>query len=320
MIPAITEMIQTATGVPPNLQEKFFASTLIIVLIWLLQRMAHAILNNRVKDVKLLYHWRKIVSYVIAILGIIVVGRIWFAGVAALATFFGLLSAGIAIALKDPLVNLAGWAFILWQRPFRVGDRVEVGLHKGDVIDQSIFTFSLMEIGNWVDAEQSTGRVVLVPNGKVFSETVANYYIGFHYTWLEVPVLLTFESDWKKGKKILADIANKKTVHLSKIAEKRLKEASRKRMIFYNKLTPVVYTEVRDSGVLLTIRCLSEPRRDRANYETIWEAILKAFAECDDIDFAYPSQRLYFNPIEGKPSSRASLSKEFLESRPIEGQ
>ena len=78
-------------------------------------------------------------------------------------------------------------------------------------------------------------------------------------------------------------------------------------MIFYNKLTPVVYTEVRDSGVLLTIRCLCEPRRERVTQEMIWEAILQAFAEHDDIDFAYPSQRVYFNALEGKPGARVSL-------------
>ena len=59
--------------------------------------------------------------------------------------------------------------------------------------------FSLMEIGNWVDAEQSTGRVIHVPNGKIFSEPLANYTDGFQYIWNEIPVLVTFESDWKKS-------------------------------------------------------------------------------------------------------------------------
>ena len=37
----------------------------------------------------------------------------------------GLLSAGVALALRDPLVNLAGWVFILSRHPFQVGDRIE---------------------------------------------------------------------------------------------------------------------------------------------------------------------------------------------------
>jgi small-conductance mechanosensitive channel len=42
-----------------------------------------------------------------------------------------------------------------------------------------------MEIGGWVDAEQSTGRLVHVPNGMVFTTEVANYTEGFGYIWDE---------------------------------------------------------------------------------------------------------------------------------------
>jgi small-conductance mechanosensitive channel len=69
----------------------------------------------------------------------------------------------------------------------------------------------------------------------------------------------------------------------------------------------VVYTSVADSGVLLTIRYLCDPRKRRSTAEEIWEDILERFGECDDIDFAYPTQRFYNNPIEGKPDARAPL-------------
>jgi small-conductance mechanosensitive channel len=75
-------------------------------------------------------------------------------------------------------------------------------------------------------------------------------------------------------------------------------------MIFYSTLTPSVYTHVKDSGVLLTIRYLCEPRRRRDSQQAIWEDILKKFAECDDIDFAYPTQRFYNNSVEGKTGTR----------------
>ena len=61
-----------------------------------------------------------------------------------------------------------------------------------------------MEIGNWVDADQNTGRIVHIPNGKIFTETLANYGKGFEYIFNEIPVLITFESDWKKAKKNLS--------------------------------------------------------------------------------------------------------------------
>ncbi len=78
----------------------------------------------------------------------------------------------------------------------------------------------------------------------------------------------------------------------------KLREAAKKFMIFYNKLTPMVYTTVKDSGVLLTIRYLCDPRKRRGSEQEIWENILDAFAAHDTIDFAYPTQRFYNRTIE----------------------
>jgi small-conductance mechanosensitive channel len=235
---------------------------------------------------------------------ILVVGRIWFVGFESLTTYFGLLSAGLAIAMQTPLVNLAGWGFILWRRPFNVGDRVEIAGTRGDVIDQRLFMFSLMEVGNWVNADQSTGRVIHVPNGKIFTEALANYSQGFHHIWHEVPVLITFESDWRKAKRILEEIAGHHGARLSAGAEKKVREAAKKFMIFYSTLTPAVYTTVKDCGVLLTVRSLCDPRQRRNTEQAIWEDILDAFAKESDIDFAYPTQRFYANDREGKPGTR----------------
>ena len=77
-----------------------------------------------------------------------------------------------------------------------------------DVIDQRLFRFTLLEIGNWVEADQSTGRVIHVPNSWVFTEDIANYTAGFSYIWNELPVLVTFESDWRRAKRLLQSIAD----------------------------------------------------------------------------------------------------------------
>jgi len=289
-----------------GLESKLFYSVLAFMLFWLVRRLALSILLHG-REVQAQYRIRKTVTYIVYPLAFLVIGRIWFAGFQALSTYLGLLSAGLAIAMQVPLVNLAGWAFILWRKPFAVGDRVQIGEHRGDVIDQRIFMFSLMEIGNWVDADQSTGRVIHVPNGKVFNEVLANYSQGFHYIWNEIGVLVTFESDWRKAKQLLLDISQRHGEHLGVNAQQHLREAAKKFMIFYTKLTPTVYTSVKDSGVMLTLRYLCDPRQRRGSEQAVWEEILDAFAACDDIDFAYPTQRFYQNPTEGKPGARAEL-------------
>lgn len=240
----------------------------------------------------------------IFIIASLLIGRIWLKEFQSVATFLGLASAGLAFALKDPLVNVAGWLFIVWRRPFEVGDRIQIGEHSGDVIDLRIFQFTLMEIGSWVDADQSTGRIIHVPNGRVFVEPQTNYTKGwFDYIWNEIPVLVTFESNWKKAKEILQQIAIAHSGHLIPSAELKLKKASREFIILTSKLDAAVYTSVKDSGVLLTMRHLCDPHHRRDSNQEIWEAILEEFAVHNDIDFAYPTQRFYNNCQEGKPGA-----------------
>ncbi|MFQ5651960.1 MAG: mechanosensitive ion channel family protein [bacterium] len=297
-------------GLSPAFQVKLFSTFITIILLWLVRRFVLKVIYKRNTDARLHYRWRKISVYIAFGLGVFLIGRLWFEGFQSISTYLGLLSAGLAIALQDLLVNLAGWAFIMARRPFNVGDRIQIGEKRGDVIDQRIFMFTLMEIGNWVDADQSTGRVIHIPNGKIFRDVLANYSRGFQYIWDEVPVLVTFESNWKQAKKILMRIGNKHAEHLSKSAEQKVKRAARKYMIFVAKLTPIVYTSVKDSGVMLTIRYLCEPRRRRTSQQAIWEDILDEFVKCDDIDFAYPTQRFYNNVREGKEGTKPSSNEQ----------
>jgi len=302
----VSDWLTESLGLSGPTLDQIAASLAAILILWAARRILLALVFRRVEDVRARYRWQKTSSYIFVPTGILIVGGVWYTGFSSVATFLGLVSAGIAIALKDLLVNLAGWAFILWRRPFEVGDRIQLGEHAGDVIDTRIFQFTLLEIGNWVDADQSTGRIIHVPNGKVLTDVLANFTKGFQYIWNELPVLVTFESDWQKAKELLEGIAEKHGAHLTKAAEERIREVSRRFMIFYSALTPIVYTSVADCGVLLTLRYLCEPRHRRGSDQAVWEDILVEFAKHDDIDFAYPTYRYYDNQQEGKPGARAT--------------
>ena len=157
-----------------------------------------------------------------------------------------------------------------------------------------------------MDADQSTGRIIHIPNGKVFTESQTNYDQGFSHIWNELGVLVTFESDWKKAKALLEEIVAKHCAHFTDAARKKLLDASKKFMIYYNTLDPIVYVAVKDSGVMLTMRYLCVPNKRRVTEDAIWKDVLLAFAKLDTIDFAYPTQRIYYNLTEGKEGARAS--------------
>lgn len=289
----IRNFFDITLGISEDTQYKLFVSLLIILFLWFIRVFILRMVWKQTKNIKIRYQWKRSFSLFIPLIGILFIGAIWMPAFEQFGAFLGLMAAGFAIALKDPLTNLAGWFFILFRKPFIVGDRVQIGEHAGDIIDIRLFQFTLLEIGNWVDADQSTGRIVHLPNGKVFQESQANYSTGFEYIWNEIPVNITFESDWKKSKIILQDIVNKHAEHLSTHAEKEIFEASKNYMIYYKHLTPIVYTTVKEFGVQLTIRYLCNPRKRRGSENDIWEDILVRLIAEKDIQFAYPTTRFY---------------------------
>ncbi len=273
--------------------DRIVTSVVLILFLWLIKTFVCFLMRRKITDAAKYYHWRTIVIYTYSLLAIVLIGRIWVAGIDSIAQLIGLLGAGLAIAMHDTIANLAGWAYILWFKPFKVGDRIEIGGIGGDVIDIRLFQFSMIEIGNWVDADHSTGRIVHVPNSKAFREPMANYEIGFEYIWHEIPVLVTFESNWEKAKQILADIAKVKAEPLSQGAEAQIKRAAMKYLIYFNRLSPIVYTSVKESGIMLSMRYIVKPRQRRTSNQDVWEAILREFAKHDDISLAYPTTRFY---------------------------
>lgn len=314
-VPSVMELGERWLHLDAGIQVAILESVLLILFIILGRAVAIRLVNTRVPDIRGQYRWRKTITYVAVILAVLLVGRVWFSGLRDIATFLGLATAGVAIALRDPIVNFGGWLFLIWRRPYVVGDRIQIGDDAGDVIDIRVFQTIILEIGNWVDADQSTGRLITLPNGLIFREPVANYTRGMQFIWNEIAVPLTFESDWRKAKRILTEIVEEAAREAVVEAEEQMQRASRQYMIFYSTLTPTVYTTVRENGVVLTLRYLCNPRRRRGSSQVIWEDILTRFADHDDITFAYFTVRAYNNAeaprgavLQGQPPYSPSSS------------
>ena len=221
----------------------------------------------------------------------VIIPQFWFEGIQSLGTFLGLFTAGLAIALKDVVANFAGWVYLLSQAPFKIGDRIQIESHQGDVIDIGIFKFTLLEIGNWVDQNQSTGRMIRIPNADVFNKPLANYSKGFNYIWYEIPVIVTYESDWKKTKKLLLNLINTYFNEYENKVTKELRKVKKDYPINYNYITPTIYTSSLDHGISLTIRYLVSTRNIRESSHELWESILDIVDKNKDIDLAYPTYR-----------------------------
>lgn len=276
------------------------ATFLAFLVYWGLRWAVSRVVERSSADERLRFLTRKTLHYLLALLLLLVVSRIWFEGMQDVATLLGLLFAGLALALRDWIASFVGWLYILWRHPFSLGDRIQVGAHAGDVIDIRMFQFAILEIGNWVHADQSTGRVVHIPNARVLTEPVANYSRGLRHIWNEIPFRLTFDSNWRRAKGMLQEIA-KRHCASEEVARRKLAEARHEWLIYYPHLHPTVYTSIDDSGILLTVRYLTDPRQRRSSAEALTEDVLDAFAGQDDLRFAFPTRRTFNADVEGHP-------------------
>ncbi|MBA4417720.1 MAG: mechanosensitive ion channel protein MscS [Syntrophus sp. (in: bacteria)] len=294
-----------------GLYDRFIDSVLAILffifLRWVLVRIFLQFSHDKQKE----FLWRKAATYCSVFFLVFLLSIIWLRGFHSVSTYFGLLSAGLAVALKDPLTNLAGWLFILVRKPFEAGDRVQIGNYAGDVIDIDIFQFTLMESSiSGVSKDMRTGRLIKISNSTVFTEPQVNFTKGwFEYIWNTIEVNITFESNWKKARTILEEIVNAEGEDTTRRAKVTMSAASEKYMVLNMPLEPVVLTGVYDNGVMLTAAYLCDPRVRRRSSSKVWEQLLERFSGEDDIVFAYPTQRSFSNVTEGKPAIRAETAR-----------
>ncbi len=267
---------------------------------WLIRRIGRLFLARAVEDRVSQYRWRKTFVYLTMTIASVFILAIWVDGLSQVGTFLGLVSAGVAIALKDILVDIAGWLILMTKPPFEVGDRIQIGPHSGDVVDTSLLNFHLLEIGNWVDSDQSTGRLIRIPNSKIITDPISNYTSEFPFLWHEVPVVFTFESDWRRAKELMLKMVTEASVETSQRAAEFLRRRPSRMLMQMGIVTATVYTSVLDHGVCLSMRFLTDPRQRRGFDQTLWEGVLDLVSNEPNIQLAYPTQRIVGFEREGR--------------------
>jgi small-conductance mechanosensitive channel/predicted nucleic acid-binding Zn-ribbon protein len=263
----------------------------LITLILLISHYLKKLPYRFTREGKNLYYFRKLISFASGlIIGLIVLLN-FIGDFGGLSAVIGLAGAGLAIALQDPIVSLVGWFLIIGKFGISVGDRVEINSVKGDVIDIGLLRIAVLEVGNWVSAEQATGRVVFFPNSFIFKNHYFNYSTGNSFIWDEIRITVTYESDWKKARQIIEGVALRITQPFVEEAKVHQERVARRFLINMGTLTPYVYVSIAESGVDLVLRYLTAIRKRRLTHDEICREILEAFNRESDLDLAYPTRR-----------------------------
>ncbi|OHB55571.1 MAG: hypothetical protein A2Y07_03305 [Planctomycetes bacterium GWF2_50_10] len=302
----LSSIIYQNLGISPVVQQRVFTSLVLLFALALLRILLLRIVTRRTGNSLILHDWRKAVNCGTGFIAAASMGYVWFADFESLSLFVGLTLAAVIISLKELVLNVAGWLTIIARKPFEVGHRIQIGATAGDVIELGLLEFSVMEISSWSGSDQTTGRVLHIPNSKIFSETLANFSKGLDFIWDEITFTVTFESNWAKAKEILKNIGRQNAQDTLKTAQAHDKDPSKQVTICFDNSRSEIFTAVKQSGIELSLRFVCQLREKRLVENDLWEDILTAFALCDDIEFAYPTQRLYNAPVESKAASNMS--------------
>jgi small-conductance mechanosensitive channel len=106
--------------------ERMIVTVVLILCLWLIKKFTLKLVRKKSENERTVYLWTKYSYYIFFFISLIIIIDLWFEGFTKVLTLFGLLAAGIAFALKEPVVNLFGWIYIFWRGPIKVGDRIEI--------------------------------------------------------------------------------------------------------------------------------------------------------------------------------------------------
>lgn len=246
----------------------------------------YGLVTNRVakkviKDRKTQYTFNKGFLIISVIAFFVLMLQIWVENTESLVISYGLIAAGIAIALQDVFRNFVGGIIITLTGVYKIGDRVEVDGSFGDIMDIGIMNTTMMEIRGWVDADQPTGRLVMLPNSVVITGRIFNYTKDHSFIWDEITVPLTYDSDWKAAIENFLKIIRAETGDTTAQAEKEVDRLGEKYYLPRKVTEPAVYVKLTDNWVQLGIRYVSESKNRRIISDILNRKILDDIAASD---------------------------------------
>ena len=278
-------------GVSPENGGKLLLTFAFIAVVLLLgkglQGVARLVLRNH-RNVRLLFWTRQGINLAVAVVLVVGVLSIWFDDPTRLATALGLVTAGLAFALQKVVTSIAGYFVILRGKTFNVGDRIRIGGVRGDVIALGFTQTTILEMGQppavqsdepamWVRSRQYTGRIVTVPNAKIFDEPVYNYTREFGFIWEEMHLPVPYAADRERAEQILLDAARRHAIPVERIEEEAVRELQRRYFVVQlSDFAPKVYYRLTDNWLELTVRFITRAHGVREVKDAMSREILDA--------------------------------------------
>jgi small-conductance mechanosensitive channel len=241
---------------------------------------------KKIEDKLTRYSLNKVVNILSALVAILIIIRIWVPDTQSLVVMYGVIGAGVAVSLQDEFRNFVGGIQIMTGTLYQVGDRIEIGNVTGDVMDVGIMYTTLMELRGWIDGDQPTGRLTMVPNAKVISTEIYNYTQDHSFLWDEIKIPVTYASNWKKAKDLILGIVQRETKAITAEAEAEIEKLGEKYYLPKRIVEPSIYITPTDNWIMFHVRYVTRMKERRAFRTRLSEMILETIQEHPDISIS----------------------------------
>lgn len=173
-----------------------------VVMILVVSSFIRRALNKSIKDTVNKYRARKAINLLGYVLIVGLVLLVYSDKLGNIGVALGVAGAGIAFALQEVIVSVAGWLSIMSTGSVSVGQRVMIGEVKGEIIDIGVLSSTIMEIGDWVDGDLYNGRIVSLSNSFVFHQNIHNYSAEYPFLWDEIKVPINTDADYELARQL----------------------------------------------------------------------------------------------------------------------
>lgn len=182
-----------------NLLLRLLSLSLILAIVWGVAEMWRRAIFRYVHDTRRRYQMLLLRRIALWLAIMLVIVFTFSSELGSIATFAGLLTAGVAVALQNVILSIAGYFFLIGKFGVRVGDRVQISGVSGEVVEIGLVRIHVMELGGNGRDVQPTGRVVAFSNSFVFQPTAGMFkqIPGTNFVWHEITLTLASDSDYR---------------------------------------------------------------------------------------------------------------------------
>jgi small-conductance mechanosensitive channel len=176
---------------------------LVLAIVWGVAELWRRAILRYVHETRRRYQFLLLRRIALWVLIVLVVAFSFASQLGSVATFAGLLTAGVAVALQSVLLSVAGYFFLIGRFGVKVGDRVQISGVAGEVVEIGLVRLHVMELGGTGTDVQPTGRVVAFSNSFVFQPNagVFRQIPGTSFVWHEITLTLDRDSDYPSVEK-----------------------------------------------------------------------------------------------------------------------